>query len=107
MAETNSEEKVFLTLSAIGGIFGFIIPLIMWVLKKDEFSDYTKTFLTDILNFEIVLLIICIALTFVPVIGWLANMGLWLFNLIIMLRLLSASQEQKEYSLPIKYQIIK
>ena len=104
MAE--SDEKVFLTVSSLGAIVGFVIPLIMWALKKEEFSDYTRKFLVGILNFELVLLIISLILTFIPVLGWLVNVGVFIFNLIVVLRAFSATQSRAEYSFPISYQII-
>ncbi|MCR5265564.1 MAG: DUF4870 domain-containing protein [Cyanobacteria bacterium RUI128] len=108
MAEgTASEEKLFVTLSAIGAIFGFVLPLVLWILKREEFSEYTKQFLKDVLNFELVLLIISMVLCFIPVLGWIANMALFVVNLIVVLRVFVAAQEQKEYSFPIKYQFIK
>ena len=105
MAE--NDEKVFLTVSSLGAIVGFIIPLIMWVLKKEDFSDYTKGFLVDILNFELILFIIGFILTFIPVLGWLANAGIFIFNLIVVLQAFSATQSRTAYSFPIKYQLIK
>ena len=105
MAE--SDEKVFLTVSSLGAIVGFVIPLIMWALKKDDFSDYTKRFLVDILNFELILFIIGIILSLIPILGWLVNVGVFIFNLIVALKAFSATQTRAEYSFPIKYQLIK
>ena len=104
MAEGN--EKLFLTVSSLGAIFGFIIPLIMWAFKKDTFSDYTKNFLKDILNFELIMFIICLILMSVPFLRWLGNSVLFVFNLIVVLRALSAAQNNAEYSFPIKYQLL-
>ena len=101
------EEKNFITISALGAILGFVIPLIMWALKKDEFSDYTKTFLTDVLNFELIMFIISIILCLVSFWIWLANMLLFVFNLIIVLQVFSAAQDRKEYSFPIQSKLIK
>ena len=108
MAENDlNREKSFMAISAIGAIVGFIIPLIMWAVKENTFSEYTKQFLTDILNFELVLFIISFVLCIIPVLGWLASAGLFIFNLIVVLNADSATQEQREYNFPIKVQIIK
>ena len=41
MSDTNmGEEKMFIALAGIGSIFGFILPLVAWLLKKDSFSAY-------------------------------------------------------------------
>ncbi|MBQ3311303.1 DUF4870 domain-containing protein [bacterium] len=103
----SSEEKTFLAIASLGAIVGFVLPLIMWALKKEEFSEYTKTFLLDVLNFEFVLFIISIVLVLIPILGWLVNLGLFVFNLLVALNAFSAVQEQKEYSFPIKYQLVK
>ena len=79
----------------------------MWALKKDEFSDYTKKFLVDILNFELVLLIANILLALVPVVRWFAGAVIFVINLVIALRCFSATKDQKEYSFPINISLIK
>lgn len=105
--ERTSEEKLLIALSGLGAILGFVLPLVAYVLKKDSFSEYTKKYLTDVLNFEIIILIISIILAFIPILGWIASLGLCLFNLIVVLRAFIAAQEGKEYDFVIKYQIIK
>ncbi len=101
------EEKLFTAISSVGAIFGFIIPLIMWVLKKTDYSDYTKKFLLNVLNFELLVLIISIVLGLIPILGWIMYVGLFIFNLVVALRAFSASREQKEYEFPIKVQFVK
>ncbi len=107
MSNTENEEKTFLVVSSLGAIAGFILPLIMWILKKEEFSDYTKKFLADMLNFELLLLIISIGLTLVPFIRWIAGMVLFIVNLIVALRCFAAVRERKEYNFPLYIQLIK
>ena len=107
MSNTENEEKTFLIVASLGAIAGFILPLIMWVLKKEEFSDYTKKFLADILNFELLLLIISIGLGFVPFIRWLAAPILFILNLVVVLRCFSAIRERKEYNFPLYIQLVK
>ncbi|MBQ3642656.1 DUF4870 domain-containing protein [bacterium] len=105
--EQNNEENSFLTIASLGAIIGFIIPLIMWALKKDNFSDYTKKFLKDILNFELVLFIIVILLGWIPLIGQLLCLVIFVANLIIAINCCNATKEKKDYSLPINIQLIK
>ena len=108
MSDTNmGEEKMFIALAGIGSIFGFILPLVAWLLKKDSFSAYSKKFILDMLNFELVLFIAFFVLSFIPILGWLVNLGLMIFNIVVIIRAYSAAQEQKEYNLPFKYQLIK
>jgi len=105
--EKEEIERVFLTISIIGAIIGFIIPLIMWGLKKEEFSSYTKKYLTDVLNFELFILILSVILMFVPVLGYFLHILLFIFNLIVVIKAYPASQEEKPYSFPIKVKFVK
>lgn len=102
-----NEESNFLTLASLGAIFGFIIPLIMWILRKEEFSDYTKKMLVDLLNFELIIFIIFVVLTFIPILGWIAEFAVAIFNLIVALRCFSATRERKEFAFPFNVTIIK
>ncbi len=118
-SETNNDEKLFLTVATLGAIFGFVIPLIMWILKKENFSEYAKKLLLDLLNFELIMLIITLLLFFIlplcesvpilklAIVNNLVRTCLFIFNLVVVLRVYSASQEQKEYSFPINIQLIK
>ena len=109
MAENDlTKEKNFATIAAIGAIITyFLLPLVIWLLKEDTFSEYTKKFLTDLLNFEIVIFIIYFVMWFIPLLGWLANIVLFVFNLIVAVKAYSASQEFKEYKFPIDVQLLK
>ena len=109
MADITNEEKTFLYVSSLCAITGFIIPLIMWVLKKNEFSDYTKKILTDILNFELILFIIGIAITLLPIpfFRWILPTVVFIINLIVALRCFAAVREVKEFEFPINVQILK
>ena len=107
MANTEyNDENGFLAIASLGAIIGFVIPLIMWALKKDSFSDYTKIFLTDLLNFELVLFIINIVLYMIPFLGWLLGMLVFIVNLIVALRCYSATKVRAEYSFPINVKLI-
>ena len=102
----NNEESSILAMASLGAIFYFPIPLIMWLLKKDTFSDYTKNFLTDLLNFEIVVGIISIVLTFVPYFSLIASPIVFFVNLIISIRCYTATKERAPYSFPVNVKLI-
>ena len=103
----SSEEKMFLTIASLGAIAGFIIPLIMWAMKKDNFSEYTNTFLLKLLNFELVIFIVCVLFCWIPILGWILSLFIFIWNLIISLNAFSATQSQKEYKFPIALQLVK
>ena len=102
---TQKDEQGFMAIASLGAIFGIVIPLIMWVLKKDNFSEYTKNFLTDIVNFELILTIIGIVSGFIPV-GFIIAPIVWIVNLVIVLRCYSASKVFQPYSFPFNVKII-
>ena len=103
----SNEEKTFLTIASLGAIVGIVLPLIMWALKKDSFSEYTKNFLASVVNFELVMLIICIGIGLIPFARNIVSLVIFIFNLIVALKAFSAVQEKKEYAFPINVQIIK
>ena len=105
--EALDEEQSFMTIAGLGAIIGFIVPLIMWIMQKKDFSNYAKKYLLDILNFEIFMFILVFAVSFVPFFRHLIYTCLFIFNLIVALRAFSASREKKEYSFPIKVKFVK
>ncbi len=111
MANENysNEEKTFLIIASLGAIAGFILPLIMWALKKGEFSDYTKKTLADILNFELILLIISVGISVLPIafFRWILPSVVFIINLVIALRCFAAVKEGKEFIFPINVQLLK
>ena len=107
MTNELNDEKNFLKISTIGAIIGFIIPLVMWALKKDDFSDYAKDFLKKTLNFELFLFIIGFLFCWIPLLGWLFGMFLFITNLIISLNAFSAVQDNREYDYPVRLQLVK
>jgi uncharacterized Tic20 family protein len=60
----------------LGGIMGFIIPLILWLVKNDEsrFIDYHGK---EALNFRLTMLIGHLPITFSVIAGMAASRGEW------------------------------
>ena len=98
-----ADEKNLALLAHIGTFFGgFIVPLIVWLVKKDE-SAFVARHAKESLNFQISLIIYIVAsaiLMFV-LIGFLLVSVLGLFSLIVrILAAVSASQGQ-DYNYPL------
>lgn len=62
---------VLTTISCI--IFSFIGPLVIWLTKKDELAVEVKDYITNLLNFELTLLLVGVAvgvLGIIPILGF-------------------------------------
>jgi uncharacterized Tic20 family protein len=104
----SSDEKILAILSHILCVvvgLGFIPPLIIYLLKKDE-SAYVKAHALESLNFQITLLLICIIL-FITIIGWLLLWAVGIINLILVIVATIKASENKMYRYPINFRLIK
>lgn len=102
------DEKILAILSHILCIvvgLGFIPPLIIYLLKKDE-SSYVKAHALESLNFQLTLLIICLIL-FITIIGWLFFWVVGIINLILVIVATIKASENKLYRYPINFRLIK
>jgi uncharacterized protein len=71
MSEVSQDDKTMGMIAHLSGIFGFIIPLVLWLINKDK-SDkaFTIEEAKESLNFQITIAIgyfICIILSFVVI----------------------------------------
>lgn len=108
-----SDDRVLAMLShilAIIGGFGFIPPLIIWLLKKD---DPNASFVTESakesLNFQITVLIlafVCVVLALILV-GFLLALALGIANLVLVIIATVRTNEGKIYRYPINFRLIK
>lgn len=109
--EYNTEERNMVTLCVLGSIiFAFIPSLIVWLLKKDTFSEYALTALKRNLNFQIVIYAIMVILSIIPIINFFGIIlipVLWVFSLIVCICAYQAIDKQRDYNYPISVQIIK
>ena len=54
----NGEEKVLLIItSLVSIIFGILLPLIVWFVKRDSFSSYADNIAKGTLNFQLTIFI--------------------------------------------------
>ena len=106
--EFNKDEQGYMAIASLGAIFGIVIPLIMWILKKENFSEYTKNFLTDLLNFELIVTIIGFVVGLTPGVILSLSIGtvIWFVNLVIALRCYADTRARLPYSFPFNIRII-
>ena len=102
----NSDEKSMGMLSHLLAIFfGFLAPLIIYLVKKDE-SSFVAYHAKESLNFQITLLIICFVL-FITIVGILL---LWLVGIAALVLVIVATiraAEGRLYRYPFTIRLIK
>jgi len=104
----SSDEKTLAILSHILCIvvgLGFIPPLIIYLLKKDE-SAYVKAHALESLNFQITLLIVCLILI-VTLIGLLFLWAVGIINLVFVIIATIKASENKMYRYPFNFRLVK
>lgn len=116
VGEIQPEEKTWgmlchlLALSTFLGIpFGNIIgPLIMWMMKKDH-SGFVDEQGKESLNFQISMTIYAIigAILIIVGIGFVILIGLFIFNLIFVIKASIASSNGEAYIYPFAFRFIK
>ena len=102
------QERTWAMLCHLGGLFGFIPPLVIWLIKKDESSlinDNGK----EALNFQISIAI-CVAISIVltPVlIGFLLLPAVCIFNVVMVIIAAIKANEGQRYRYPVCIRFIK
>ncbi|MEO6232863.1 MAG: DUF4870 domain-containing protein [Ferruginibacter sp.] len=106
MIVPTSDEKTIAILShALTFVAGFLAPLIIYLIKKDE-SEFIREHAKESLNFQITLFIMVIVL-FVTIIGILL---IWLVGILALILVILASvkcSEGKLYRYPFTLRLIK
>ena len=102
------QEKTWAMLCHLGGLLGFIPPLVIWLIKKDESSlidDSGK----EALNFQISIAIYC-AIAFLLVfilIGIPLLFALQIFNLVMVIIAAIKANDGERYRYPLCIRFIK
>jgi hypothetical protein len=99
----SSDDKNLALLAHLGTLIGgFIVPLVIYLVKKEE-SEFVKDHARESLNFQISVLIYIIAsviLAFV-LIGFFLMFALGIFNLIVLILASVKASEGKLYRYPL------
>lgn len=106
-----SDDKTLALLTHLSGIlFGFIVPLVIWLINKD---NPAKAYITDeakeALNFQIMILIGYIACMILSVIliGALLMPLVWLLNLVFCILAAMGVSSKGTYRYPFSLRLIK
>ena len=85
-------------------IFGFLAPLVMWFVQKDMLEGEVKTYMRNLLNFELTMFIVMLILGFVfaPVAAFLGFV-----NAVILIIATISVFNNKNYKFPFLLELIK
>ena len=113
----DNEKVIVVGMILLAMVLSFISPLLVFFLFRDKISEKSYEFTKALLNFELLLFIICIIfciISFIPLIGWLIGAFLgWLFsaviiiyNAVMMLLNIFKISDRKEAQLPVPYEFV-
>jgi len=96
-----SEERAYLFLSTLLSILMLIVPSLVLIVLKKDFSEYGKKFLYKTLNFELVIILAIACVKLVPIYGHFLVFGLFLLNFIACVRGANALNQAKDFDYPV------
>lgn len=105
----SSEDRMLAMLCHLGGLFtGFIVPLIIWIVKKDT-SPFVDDQGKESLNFQLSLLIYYLvsAIAILAFIGFFMLLGLLVFETIVIIMASVAANQGQPYRYPLTIRFIK
>lgn len=104
-----SDEKLWATLTHVGGIvFGFIAPLITYLVLRDR-GPFVRQHTATALNFQLTVLIgylISFVLAFV-LIGVLTSFAVWIVSIVFSIIAAVAANNGQPYRYPIAIEFVK
>ena len=110
MSDVTQEQKTMAMLSHLLGIFGFLGPLVIWLINKDKpNSEFVIDQSKESLNFQITMAIGFVASSILAIIaiGFLTGLALAVVNLILCVMAGMKANEGVEYRYPFALRLIK
>ncbi len=104
---SNAQERQMAMFAHLGGIFGFLIPLLIWLLKKDE-SRFVDDQGKEAVNFHLTMMIghflggLTICFTFGAL-----NLAVWVLTLVFGILGGVAANKGEVYRYPLNIRFIK
>lgn len=109
--QINSTDKLFVVLSHLSGFLGvpLLLPLVVYLVKKDDESSYVAENAKEALNFHISLLIygIVSAILMIVIIGFVLLGLLAFFYLVCSIVAAIKGSEGKVYRYPLTIRLVK
>ena len=104
MAEEFNKKGIIMVVTLLSIILGFIPSLVYWLISKNSLEAPLKKYLTNLLNFELTLLIvgIVVGVVFAPLTGLVS-----LINLIFLIIGTIKINQDQVYKFPMTIELIK
>ncbi|HYH55587.1 MAG TPA: DUF4870 domain-containing protein [Anseongella sp.] len=105
----SSDERLFALFAHLGTIISsFLIPLIIWIVKKDD-SKFVDHHGKEALNFQITIFLgyIVGGILAILVVGLFIILACWILSLVCAVMAAVKANEGKEYRYPLSWRIIK
>lgn len=106
----SSDDKTLAILVHVSGLFfGFLVPLVLYLVKKDQGETFLVSNAREALNFQLTVTIAmfaCIVLMF-AVIGVFLIWVVWLADLVLCIVAAVKTSEGKDYRYPFTLRLIK
>jgi uncharacterized protein len=105
---SDTEDRTWAALCHLGGVLGFLIPLVLWMMKKDE-SRYVEDQGKEALNFQLTLLIgdVLSLITLWIYIGAVLWAAVWIVRLAFALMATLAANKGDVYRYPFAIRFVK
>ena len=81
-------------------IFGLLASLVAWFAGGKELEGSAKEAIRQMFNFELTYLILAIVLGWVPILGQLLVLGLWIANIVFAIKAFNAANKDEEVKVP-------
>lgn len=104
-----SDEKLFAIFAHLGTIIGgFLVPLIIWIVKKDE-SPFVDYHAKEALNFQITVFLgyVVGGILSIVLIGVFVILACWILSVVCAIMAAVKANEGKPYRYPVSWRIIK
>lgn len=95
------------SLAVILGIIGWLPPLIFWVVYKDKPGyQHVRANAAATFNFLLPVWLMSLVLSFIPFLGWIAILGIFVWQIIALVQGYSATKEGRVATYPFKISIL-
>jgi uncharacterized Tic20 family protein len=107
-AEPTNEKSIAALVHASGILFSFVVPLVVWLVKKDD-SPYLGRQSAEALNFQITMLIgwVVSSVLTVILIGFLLYLVVLVVNVVFCIIAAVKTSNGEEYRYPLAIRLIK
>lgn len=108
MSQPSGEDvRSSASLAVILGIIGWLPPLIFWVIYKDKPGyQHVRAHAAATFNFLLPVSLMSLVLSFIPFLGWIAILGIFVWQIIALVQGYSVAKEGRVATYPFEITIL-